>query len=82
MYICCYLLHISLSSDVTGRDGWEAVVHGALGVPADHAEHRHQEDREPGHLPQERPPPLHLPSRHSRKDKRCSRIGSLQKRQD
>ena len=45
----------------SGSDRWEAVVHGKAGVPADHAEHWDQEDGEPSQLPQERPPPLHLP---------------------
>lgn len=45
----------------SGSDRWEAVVHGEAGLPADHAEHRDQEDGEPSQLPQERPSPLHLP---------------------
>ena len=33
---------------MSGGHRWQVVVHGETGVPADYAEHRHQEDREPG----------------------------------
>ena len=45
------------------------MVHGEIGVPADYAGYWYQTDGEPTQFPQECPPPLHLPPRHTRQDK-------------